>query len=42
MNLTIVPIHTGNTLVDVVLFVVLSFVFGWAMGLGWRVAGKLP
>lgn len=35
-------LHTGNTLVDVLLFVVWSFVFGWAMGLGWRVAQKLP
>lgn len=42
MNLSIWPYHSGNTVVDLVLFLVFSFVFGWAMGLGWRVAGKLP
>lgn len=37
----IFPYHSGNTLVDVVLFVVWGFVFGFAFTLGQRVCSKL-
>lgn len=42
MNLSVWPYHSGNSVVDGVLFTVFCFVAGWAFGLGWRVAQKLP
>lgn len=42
MLATVWPYASGNTLVDVVLFIVWGFVFGAAFTWGARVAGKLP
>ena len=36
------PYRSGNTLVDFVLFAIYCFLFGYFLGLGWRVAQKLP
>jgi len=36
------PYQSGNTLVDVVLFGVWSFAFGFFLALGMRVGNKLP
>ncbi len=36
------PYHSGNSVVDGVLFVLYCLIAGWGLGLGWRVAQKLP
>ncbi len=41
-DVTIWPYHSGNSVVDVVLFIVWAFIFGLGFTWGARVAGKLP
>lgn len=35
-------IHLGSSLGEWALFFLVTFLAGWAFGLGWRVANKLP
>lgn len=41
-DISLAPYHSGNAVVDVVLFVVFAYVFGLAFTWGARTAGKIP